>query len=193
MGGSRQGQFECLRSHLFRTKLICDGDWVASWKMVGRARRQYRREWSTCTFGVTQLAQQQGRPGAVYVECRRSDRYLSSSGSTMTFLWWLAAISFVGFLASLWYRDRERTALCRSADVCMRDSALHDRWAATSKRWLSSTREMQRIGILRQNASAIPPALQESLRRYLLIRWLPIFFLIAMAVAGLIANSVGTS
>jgi len=108
----------------------------------------------------------------------------------MIFLWLLAVLSFIGVLVSLWYRDRERQALCRSADAFMRQSALEERWAATDNKWLPSTREMQRIGILRQNASMLPTALQESLQRYLRIRWLPVFFIVTMALAGMIGNVV---
>jgi len=108
----------------------------------------------------------------------------------MIFLWWLAVLSSIGVLVSLWHRDRERRALCRSADAFMRESALEERWAATDKKWLPSTREMQRIRILRQNASMLPPALKESLERYLRIRWLPVFFIATMALAGVIGNFV---
>src|SRR5690349_15249662 len=105
----------------------------------------------------------------------------------MNFLWYVAALSFVGFLASLWFRDRQRKGLCKAADPFMRESAVREEWLATYEKVLHSTAQMQRVAILRRNSDKLPLALRASLHRYILIRLVPIFFLLLMLAAGLIS------
>ena len=111
----------------------------------------------------------------------------------MNFLWYLAALSFVGFLASLWFRDRERRTMCRTADPFMRESPARDEWVATYDKVFHSTAQMRRVAILRKNANILPAVLRDHLRRYILVRWIPVFFLLLMLVAGLISNGAGGS
>ncbi len=106
-------------------------------------------------------------------------------------LWWLAALSFLGSLVSLWFRDRARARLFHAADPFMRESRAQAEWVATYDRLLYSAAAKQRMAILRRHSEMLPNALRDLLRRYLVFRMTPLLCLAVMAVAGLIGNAVG--
>jgi hypothetical protein len=111
----------------------------------------------------------------------------------MTIMWYLAILSFFGFFLSLWFRDRERKALCQAADAFMRESPSQNAWLATYDALLHSTAQMNRVALLRKSLDILPDDIRRHLRRYNLIRLLPVVFLLVMISVGLMSNVIGAS
>jgi hypothetical protein len=111
----------------------------------------------------------------------------------MNILWYIAVLSFVGFLVSLWFRDRERRTLCRVADAFMRESSAREAWLATYDKLLHSSAQMARVAILRKNLDILPNVIRHCLRRYYFIRLLPVVFLVVMISVGLISKALGSA
>ena len=78
----------------------------------------------------------------------------------------VAALLFVGFLASLWVRDRLRKALCRMADPTMRNGVAQVEWLKTYDTFLHSTAQAQRLALLKLNLTKLPSDVQSVYSRY---------------------------
>jgi hypothetical protein len=96
----------------------------------------------------------------------------------------------VGFLVSLWIRDRARRQLCELADPLFRNGIASEEWISTYEILLYSSALSHRITLICKNLDALPDSIKLRYQRYRVIRSIPVVLFVLLCAIGVFGRAI---